>query len=53
MRTLRSFVRIVDHHTVIVTALALGSTWTCIRYEILADLPSALIGVASETETRP
>lgn len=46
MRTLRSFVRIVDHHTVIVTALALGSTWACIRFEVLADLPSALIGVA-------
>lgn len=46
MRTLRSFVRIVDHHTVIVTALALVSTWVCIRFEVLADLPSALIGVA-------
>ncbi len=46
MRTLRSFARIVDHHTVIVTALALGSTWVCIQYDVLADLPSALIGVA-------
>ncbi len=46
MRTLRSFLRIVDRQTVAVTLLALISTWICIRYEILADLPSALIGVA-------
>jgi hypothetical protein len=46
MRTLRSFVRIVDRHTVAVTALALVSTWLSIRFGILADLPSALIGVA-------
>lgn len=46
MRTLRSFVRVLDHQTVIVTALAAGSTWLCRRYGIEADLPSALIGIA-------
>jgi len=46
MKTLRSFFRIVDLQTVIVTALALGSTWLCMRFEIVADLPSALIGIA-------
>ena len=46
MRTLRSFFRILDRHTAAVTGLSLLSTWLCLRYEILADLPSALIGVA-------
>ena len=46
MGTFRSFVRIVDRQTVAVTLLALVSTWVCIRHEILADLPSALIGIA-------
>ena len=46
MRTLTSFVRIVDRHTVVVTLLAMVSTWLCLRYDLEADLPSALIGVA-------
>lgn len=46
MRTLKSFYRVVDLHTVIVTALALLSTWVCVRTGFLAELPSALIGIA-------
>lgn len=46
MRTLKSFVRIVDHQTAIVTALALASTWVCLRFGFRAELPSALIGIA-------
>lgn len=46
MRTLTSFVRILDRQTFAVTGLALFSTWVCLRYDLEADLPSTLIGVA-------
>jgi hypothetical protein len=46
MRTLKSFYRIIDRHTVVVTLLAVVSTWVCLRFDLDADLPSALIGVA-------
>lgn len=46
MRTLRSFIQVVDHHTVVVTALALVATWICIERGLVAELPSALIGIA-------
>lgn len=46
MRTLVSFARIVDRQTLIVAALAVLSTWLCLRFGVEADLPSTLIGVA-------
>jgi len=46
MPTLRSFLRIVDLHTVVVSALALAATAACIRWDLRADLPTALIGIA-------
>lgn len=46
MRTLISFARILDRQTFVVTGLALGSTWFCLREDLEADLPSTLIAVA-------
>lgn len=46
MRTLRSFAKILDGQTVAVTGLALAATWMCLRYDFVAELPSALIGIA-------
>lgn len=46
MRTLKSFARIVDAQTLVVTLLALISTWACLRFGFEAELPSALIGIA-------
>lgn len=46
MTTLRSFGHILDRHTLAVTVLAVLSTWLCLRFGVVADLPSVLIGVA-------
>lgn len=46
MTTLRSFVHILDRHTLAVSVLAVLSTWLCLRFGVVADLPSVLIGTA-------
>jgi predicted membrane chloride channel (bestrophin family) len=46
MKTLRSFIGIVDRHTVIVTALALTTTFLSNAFGIAANLPTSLIGIA-------
>lgn len=46
MKTLRNFSTIVDHQTYIITALAVAATWACDHFNLRADLPSGLIGVA-------
>jgi len=44
--TLRHFLGIIDRQTLIVTLLALASTWLCRRLGLAADMPTGLIGVA-------
>jgi len=46
MKTIRSFIRIVDHQTIIVMLMAVASTYLCKRFQVIADMPSGLIGVA-------
>jgi hypothetical protein len=43
---MRSFLSIVDRHTVIVTAAALTGTFLASTFGIAADLPTSLIGIA-------
>lgn len=46
MKTLRTFVKIIDRQTLVVTALALLATYLSRRFELVADLPIDLIGLA-------
>lgn len=46
MRTMLDFSRMVNRHTVIVIALACVATFLCLRYDVIIDLPSGLIGIA-------
>ncbi|MBK8978451.1 MAG: hypothetical protein IPM29_21330 [Planctomycetes bacterium] len=46
MRTLRDFVGVLDLHLAIVVVLALAATWLCRRFDVVAELPASLIGVA-------
>jgi hypothetical protein len=46
MTTLKSFGHILDRHTLAVSVLAVLSTWLCLRFGVVADLPSVLIGTA-------
>lgn len=46
MKTIKHFVGIIDAHTVVVTALALLSTWLCLHFNLAADIPTGLIGIA-------
>ena len=46
MKVISAFSKIVDAQTVIVTLLAIASTYICNRFEFFADLPSGLIGIA-------
>ena len=46
MKTVRSFIKIVDHQTIIVTLMAIASTYLCGKFHFVADMPSGLIGVA-------
>lgn len=46
MKFIRHFVQIVDRQTLIVTLLAMLSTWLCDRYGLHANMPTGLIGVA-------
>lgn len=43
---LRKFVKILDCHVLIVTLLALVCTYTCVRLQIIAELPLGLLGLA-------
>jgi predicted membrane chloride channel (bestrophin family) len=45
-RNLLHFRRIINLHTFLIALLAMLSTWICIRWQWLADLPSNLIAVA-------
>ena len=46
MKTISSFFRIVDMHTIAVTILAVASTYLCGRFNLAADMPTGLIGIA-------
>ncbi len=46
METIRSFLRIVDHQTIIVAVLSLLSTYLCSFLNLAANMPTGLIGVA-------
>ena len=46
MKIIKNFSKIIDSQTVIITLLAIISTYLCNRFGFYADLPSGLIGVA-------
>jgi len=46
MKILRSLYLIINYKTFIVTILAVVSTWLCNRYNVIADFPLTLIGIA-------
>ena len=46
MKTLRNFATVLDHQTVIVTLLAIASTFVCQTFNVLAEIPTGLIGLA-------
>jgi len=46
MKILRSLYLIINYKTFIVTILAVASTWLCDYYNIKADFPLTLIGIA-------
>ncbi len=46
MKWLKSLRLIIGVHTLVITLLAVASTWLCLRYEIIADFPLTLIGTA-------
>ncbi len=45
-KILKHFWQVIDLQTLIVTVMALGSTYVCLRFNILADIPTGLIGLA-------
>ena len=46
MNTIKNFFKVVDHQTIIVSLLAVGSTWACLYFKLNADIPTGLIGLA-------
>ena len=46
MKWLKSLRLIIGVHTLVITLLAVASTWLCLRYEIIANFPLTLIGTA-------
>ena len=46
LKAIKSFLAVVDNQTYFVTVCSLIATYLCDIYEIRADLPSGLIGIA-------
>lgn len=46
MKLVRSFTYIINYKTLIVTALAVVSTYLCYEYQLIAKFPDMLVGVA-------
>ncbi|MFC1848976.1 hypothetical protein ACFL27_02095 [candidate division CSSED10-310 bacterium] len=46
MRNIHQFLRLIDLRTISVTILAVISTYACKRFNLVADMPSGLIGIA-------
>jgi hypothetical protein len=45
-KTLRSFFLIINYKTMIITVLSLASTYLCFHYQLTANFPDMLVGVA-------
>lgn len=43
---LKNFLKLQDYQTLIITVLSLVSAYVCLRYEIIIDMPTGLIGIA-------
>lgn len=46
MKALSHFIRIIDLQSVVVTVLSVAGTWLCFRFEVTADIPTSLVGIA-------
>jgi len=46
MKTIKDFLSVVDLQTLVVSVLALGSTFVCEYFGLVADIPTSLIGLA-------
>ncbi len=46
MKTIKDFISVVDLQTLIVSILAVGSTFACLHFGLLAEIPTGLIGLA-------
>lgn len=46
MKALRSIFLIINYKTFVITFLSIGSTWLCGHYQLKADYPLTLIGIA-------
>ncbi len=46
MKTIKDFLTVIDSQTIIVSLLAVASTYLCLRYGLMADIPTGLIGLA-------
>ncbi len=46
MKVIKNFLIVMDWQTLIVTLLAVGSTYVCLRLDLVADIPTGLIGLA-------
>jgi hypothetical protein len=46
MKTIKDFLSVVDYQTLIVSVLALGSTFACEHFGLVANIPTSLIGLA-------
>lgn len=46
MKLIKSILLIINYKTIIVTLLSLISTWLCTRYNLQADFPLTLVGIA-------
>jgi predicted membrane chloride channel (bestrophin family) len=46
MKLFRSFTKIINYKTLIVTALSVVSTYLCYQYHLIAKFPDMLVGVA-------
>ncbi len=46
MKILRSLYLIINYKTLIVTSLAIATTWLCSYYNIIAEFPLTLVGIA-------
>lgn len=44
--TLKSFTKIINHQTALVTGASIGATYLCHKYNFQADFPLTLIGIA-------
>ncbi len=46
MKTIKYFFGVMNFQTLVVASLAVGSTYFCLKYQYIANLPTGLIGLA-------